>query len=113
MIRSLRNKGLKELFRPGRSAKVPSGIEDRIRRRLDMLDQAAEQSVLDIPGFALHRLLKERTRVTPTMALRLGRYCGNGAAIWLRLQDAHDLWLAERESGDEIARIPRRNREAA
>lgn len=56
MIRSFRHKGLKELFRNGQSAKVPSEIEDRIRRRLDVLDQVAERSELNIPGFALHRL---------------------------------------------------------
>ncbi|MDZ7788541.1 MAG: HigA family addiction module antitoxin [Halofilum sp. (in: g-proteobacteria)] len=58
---------------------------------------------MGVSRMTLHRLLKERTRVTPTMALRLGRYCGNGADIWLRLQDAHDLWLAEREFGEENA----------
>lgn len=27
------------------------------------------------------------------MALRLGRFCGNGPDLWLRMQQAHDLWL--------------------
>lgn len=60
MIRSFRHKGLKELFRSGQSAKVPSEMKDRIRRRLDVLDQAAEQSEMDIPGFALHQLSGHR-----------------------------------------------------
>jgi len=47
------------------------------------------------------------------MALRLGRYCGNGPEIWLRLQDAHDLWEAEQKIGEEIARIPERKTTAA
>lgn len=64
---------------------------------------------MGVSRMTLHRLLQGRTRVTPTMALRLGRYCGNGAAIWLRLQDAHDLWCAERDIGAEIERIPRRH----
>ncbi len=60
MIRDFRHKGLKELFRNGRSAKVPSEIEDRVRRRLDVLDQAAERSELNIPGFELHQLTGPR-----------------------------------------------------
>jgi len=63
-------------------------------------------SDMGISRMTLHRLLREQTGVTPAMALRLGRYCGNGPAIWLRLQDAHDLWEAEQKIGDEIARIP-------
>lgn len=63
-------------------------------------------SDMGVSRMTLHRLLQERTGVTPAMALRLGRYCGNGAALWLRLQDAHDLWAAKQKIGEEIARIP-------
>ena len=40
------------------------------------------------------------------MALRLGRLCGNGPELWLRMQMNHDLWRLERELRDELARIP-------
>ncbi|HXO19775.1 MAG TPA: HigA family addiction module antitoxin [Thermoanaerobaculia bacterium] len=43
----------------------------------------------------LHSILAERSAVSPEMAVRLGRFCGNGAGVWLRLQTAHDLWHAE------------------
>lgn len=39
----------------------------------------------------LHSLLAERAAVTPEMALRLGKFCGNGPGIWLRLQQEFDL----------------------
>jgi addiction module HigA family antidote len=68
---------------------------------------------MGISRMTLHRLLHEQTGVTPEMALRLGRYCGNGPDIWLRMQDAHDLWQAERRIGDAIKRIPRAKSEAA
>lgn len=70
-------------------------------------------SDMGITRMTLHRLLHEQTGVTPAMALRLGRYCGNGPGIWLRLQDAHDLWRAEQKIGDEIARIPERKTSVA
>ena len=43
----------------------------------------------------LHNVLAGRQAVTPEMALRLGRFCGNGAILWLRLQETYDLWHAE------------------
>jgi addiction module HigA family antidote len=54
----------------------------------------------------LHRILAEKAGVTPEMALRLGKFCGNGPGIWLRMQEAYDLWHAERALRDEIAAIP-------
>ena len=54
----------------------------------------------------LHSILAERSAVSPEMAVRLGRFCGNGAAFWLRMQTAHDLWHAERKLRDEFSKIP-------
>lgn len=51
-------------------------------------------------------LLAERSAVSPEMALRLGRFCGNGAGFWLRMQMAYDLWHAERKLRNEIQKIP-------
>jgi proteic killer suppression protein len=44
------------VFQRGRSAKVPSELEDRIRRRLDVLDQAKHRSELNLPGYDPHPL---------------------------------------------------------
>ncbi len=57
---------------------------------------------LNVTRQTLHRIL---AGITPAMALRLGKFCGNGPAIWLRMQEAHDLWHAERAMADELARI--------
>jgi addiction module HigA family antidote len=54
----------------------------------------------------LHRVLAERAPVTPDMALRLGKFCGNGPGLWLRLQQAYDLWHAERALRKVVAKIP-------
>lgn len=61
---------------------------------------------LGVTRQTLHRILAEKAAVTPEMALRIGKFCGNGPGIWLRLQEGHDLWHAERALRDEIARIP-------
>ena len=66
--------------------------------------EAAKQ--LGISRQMLHGILAERYAVTPEMAARIGKWCGNGAGIWLRMQQAHDLWRAERHLAKELARIP-------
>ena len=40
------------------------------------------------------------------MAVRLGKWCGNGAHLWIALQRDYDLWEAERRLADAIADIP-------
>ena len=54
----------------------------------------------------LHRIIAGRTAITPEMAVRLGKFCGNGPGLWLRLQQTYDLWHAEKLLGDAVARIP-------
>lgn len=61
---------------------------------------------LGVTRQTLHRILAEKASITPEMALRVGKFCGNGPALWLSMQDAYDLWHAEKALKEEIARIP-------
>lgn len=61
---------------------------------------------LGISRQILHRILAERGPVTPAMALRLGRYCGNGPELWLAMQSKRDLWQVAQAMAVEIERIP-------
>jgi addiction module HigA family antidote len=67
--------------------------------------EAARQ--LRVSRQMLHSILAGRSAVSPEMAVRLGRFCGNGAGFWLRLQTAHDLWHAERKLREEVSKIPK------
>ncbi len=40
------------------------------------------------------------------MALRIGKCCGNGPGLWLRMQQAYDLWRAEQALAAELENIP-------
>ena len=60
---------------------------------------------LNVTRQTLHRVLAGTTAVTPEMALRLGKFCGNGPDLWLRMQEAYDLWQAERRISGELAAI--------
>jgi antitoxin HigA-1 len=54
----------------------------------------------------LHRILARDAGVTPVMAARLGKFCGNGPGLWLKMQQAYDLWHAEQRLADELSKIP-------
>lgn len=70
---------------------------------LSVTDVAAK---LRVSRQALHNVLAEKASVSPEMALRLGKLCGNGPGLWLRMQQAWDLWNAERELAEELEKIP-------
>jgi addiction module HigA family antidote len=62
-------------------------------------------TALNVTRQTLHRVPAGTTAVTPEMALRLGKFCGNGPGLWLRMQAAYDLWHAERRLSGELAAI--------
>ena len=53
----------------------------------------------------LHRVLACTHPITTEMALRIGKFAGNGPALWLRLQQNYDLWHAEKRLKPELDRI--------
>ena len=56
MIRSFRNKGLRELFETGSSRKIRQDLQARALRRLDALESATSPESLNLPGFNFHPL---------------------------------------------------------
>ena len=55
---------------------------------------------------ALHAILTGRAAVTPIVALKLGKLCGNGPELWLNLQTRYDLERLGRKRRREIAAVP-------
>jgi addiction module HigA family antidote len=70
------------------------------------LSVAAAAEKLGVSRQALHNVLAGKAAVTPEMALRLGKLCGNGPDLWLRMQGARDLWLAEKAVAPVLEGIP-------
>jgi addiction module HigA family antidote len=70
--------------------------------RMSVTEAAAE---LGVSRQMLHRVLNGTASITPEMALRIGKFCGNGPGIWLRMQQALDLWHAERALAGELKKI--------
>ena len=82
-------------------------LKDAVLPDLDLsVSEAARQ--MGVSRQTLHRIMAGTHGITPEMALRLGKFCGNGAGLWLSMQQAYDLWHAERRLRKEIERIPAR-----
>ncbi len=62
--------------------------------------------LLGVSRQTLYDILDEKKPVTVNMALRLGKLCGDGPRIWLAMQQAYDMQIAERELAAEIDKIP-------
>lgn|SRR5690348_4284793 len=62
--------------------------------------------LLGVSRQMLHKVLTGQASVTPEMAARLGKLCGNGPELWLRMQLARDLWRVQSEMAGILAAIP-------
>src|SRR5215475_11857208 len=62
--------------------------------------------LLGVSRQTLYDILDEKQPVTPGMALRLGKLCGNGPDLWLNLQKRYDLHQAQQQLGEKIKAIP-------
>ncbi len=83
----------------------PGTLLDEMLRALELtVKDAAEK--LGVSRQTLHAILAEKAAVTPEMAVRLGKLCGNGPGLWLRMQQARDLWQAERDLAETVKKIP-------
>ena len=84
-----------------------------------MADELAELRIsaaqlsreLHVPTNRITQILAGKRAITADTALRLGRWFGTGPELWLNLQKAYELRLAEQQGGQEIrqAVIPRPN----
>jgi antitoxin HigA-1 len=95
-------------IRAGRPVRAPTHPGELVAEVVQAigLPIAVAAKELGVTRQTLHRIIAGRTAVTPEMALRLGRWCGNGPDLWLRMQEAYDLWHARRHLAAELARIP-------
>jgi addiction module HigA family antidote len=91
--------------RPGRQPAHPGEIlrEDILPSlRMNVSDAA---KALGVSRQMLHRVLAGESVVTPEMALRLGKFCGNGPEVWLNMQMNRDLWDAREAIADQLDAI--------
>ena len=69
------------------------------------LSQAALARAIGVPYQRLNEVVREVRGVTPSTALRLARYFGTSAQLWMGLQSDYDLWHAQREETEALGEI--------
>lgn len=85
----------------------PGGILADELGELDM--PAAELArLLEVPPNRISQIIAGKRAVTADTALRLGRWFGTSAELWLNLQKTYELDQARAELGDALGRLPQR-----
>jgi addiction module HigA family antidote len=79
--------------------------EDVLKAEGIKVTEAARQ--LGVSRVALSRLLNGKAGVSVDMALRLSQWLGTKAELWLRMQDASDLWHARKLKRPEVKPLQR------
>ena len=73
------------------------------------MSAAAVARALHVPPNRISQILAGKRAITADTALRLGHWLGTGPRLWLNLQQAYELDVAEQALGKELATIePRR-----
>ncbi len=79
-------------------------LREDVLKSLDLsVSEAARR--LGVSRQQLHRILAYTHPITIEMALRIGKFAGNGPGLWLRMQQAYDLWHAENNMAEELSKI--------
>lgn len=67
---------------------------------------AEAADALGVTRQTLHRVVSEKAAISPDMAVRIGKFCGNGPELWLGMQQAVDLWDARQRLAEVVEKIP-------
>lgn len=59
---------------------------------------------IGVPALRISQIVRGQRSITADTAMRLARYFGTGAGIWLRLQARYDLEIAEAKMAKRINR---------
>ena len=84
---------------PGRRPTHPGAVlREDVLPELKMT-QAEFSERLRVSRLTVSEILHEKRSLTADMAMRIGKLLGNGPGLWLRMQQAVDLWDLE-QSGN-------------
>jgi antitoxin HigA-1 len=80
-------------IRPGHPGLVLAGILEDLN-----ISQSELAKKIGISRRTISLIINGHQPITVDMALRLGKFCGNGPEIWLNMQQVVDLWDAMQEN---------------
>ena len=96
-------------------ARTPIHPGEILIDELEELDLSAAKLArdLEVPPNRISQILAGKRNISADTALRLGRYFGTTPDFWMNLQKTYELDLARAEIGDEVDRLPQRERVSA
>jgi addiction module HigA family antidote len=90
--------------RPSRAPTHPGAIlKNTVKPALHLTTEQMATRI-GVTRQTLHNVMTGGS-VSPEMALRLGKLCGNGPDLWLNMQHKFDLWHAKQRLGQELEKI--------
>ena len=86
-----------------------------LREELEELGMSVKSisSELGVPQNRISDILRGRREITAATVLRLAHYFNSTPQLWLNLQKAYELRVAEHKAGKDIARKVKLRQEAA
>ena len=91
--------GIKKRLSPTHPGDV---LKDELEERGISLNKLARDTRIALSRISL--IANGKRSVTAETALRFARYFGTSAQMWMNLQTAYDLEVAERKAGKSISR---------
>lgn len=81
------------------SRRAPSHPGVLVRLELEELGLSITEAAdrLGVSRRTLSELVNCHRSMSPEMALRLGRFFGNGTELWMNMQTRHDTWSIEHD----------------
>jgi proteic killer suppression protein len=92
MIKSIKHKGLRQLYESDSAKLINPMHESRVRKILDILDRAKIINDIDLPGYALHKLKgfkEDRWSVKVSGNWRVTFHFDSGDVYDVNLEDYH------------------------
>ncbi len=91
-------------------ARTPIHPGEILADELEELDMSAAElaRLIDVPANRISQIIAGKRNVTADTALRLGRYFGTSADLWMNLQKVYELDVARTEIGTDLDRLPQR-----
>ena len=87
-------------------------LKEDVLKPLGMsVNQLAKSLAVD--AATLHEIIRGRRSITADTALRLSRYLGTSAEVWMNIQTRYDLEVARRSSQKQIEKAIKPREEAA
>ena len=80
-------------------------LADTVLRKNGGLSVTEFAKALNVSRVALSRVVNQRAGVSAELAIRLSKALGSSPEVWLNMQQAYDLWRAQKKRRPMIARI--------